>query len=29
MWPLLVHARLFGGAYAQRAETIATGYLQG
>ncbi len=29
MWPLLVHARLFGGGYAQRAETIATGYLQG
>jgi fructosamine-3-kinase len=29
MWPLLVHARLFGGRYAQRAEVIATGYLQG
>ena len=29
MWPLLVHARMFGGGYAQRAETIATGYLQG
>ncbi len=29
MWPLMAHARLFGGGYAQRPETIATGYLQG
>ncbi len=28
MWPLLVHARLFGGGYAQRAEQIAAGYLR-
>ena len=28
MWPLLVHARLFGGGYGQRAERIAAGYLR-
>ena len=28
MWPLLVHARLFGGGYSQRAEQIAAGYLR-
>lgn len=28
LWPLLVHARLFGSGYAQRAERIATGYLR-
>lgn len=29
LWPLLVHARLFGGGYGRRAEAIATGYLKG
>lgn len=28
MWPLLVHARLFGGGYGARAEQVAAGYLQ-
>lgn len=28
LWPLLVHARLFGGGYGQRAEEIAAGYLR-
>ena len=28
IWPLLVHHRLFGGAYGQRAERIAAGYLR-
>lgn len=27
LWPLLVHARLFGGGYAARAEAVAAGYL--
>ncbi len=29
LWPLLVHARMFGGAYRARAETVAAGYLRG
>ncbi|HQR80747.1 MAG TPA: fructosamine kinase family protein [Actinomycetota bacterium] len=28
LWPLLVHARLFGGGYGPRAEAIAAGYLR-
>ncbi len=28
LWPLLVHHRLFGGGYGQRAEHIAAGYLR-
>lgn len=28
LWPLLVHARLFGGGYGPRAETVAAGYLR-
>lgn len=28
LWPLLVHARLFGGGYGQRAESIAADYLR-
>lgn len=29
LWPLLVHARLFGGGYGGQAERISTGYLRG
>lgn len=29
LWPLLVHARLFGGGYGPRAEAVAAGYLRG
>lgn len=28
LWPLLVHARLFGGGYGDRAEAVAAGYLR-
>jgi fructosamine-3-kinase len=28
LWPLLVHARLFGGGYGVRAEGVAAGYLR-
>ncbi len=28
VWPLLVHARMFGGGYGQRAEAVAASYLR-